>query len=143
MVLNIMEVFTKRLRAAIIPHTLEKTAEKNAHDNWTLPDVDIMAIYLPDCLRYVRSSYAILVRLDLPSEALDIVLMYILDLRIHCMCMLFKKSTDTIHRFSKQEHWKIEISESHCGITNLVSLRELLNFERRIIHNRLFSISCF
>ncbi|GJQ70006.1 hypothetical protein Trydic_g13367 [Trypoxylus dichotomus] len=119
MVLNIMEVFCKRLRAAIIPHTLDKNTDRTTYEPWALPDIDLMAIYLPDCLRYVRYSYAILVKLDLPSEALDIVLAFIMDLRIHCMCILFKKTTDNVKQFSKQEKWKIEISESYSGITEL------------------------
>lgn len=115
-----MEVFCKRLRAAIIPHTLDKNMDRNTYEAWTLPDIDVMAVYLPDCLRYVRLSYAILVKLDLPSDALDIVLAFISDLRIHCMCVLFKKTTDNIKRLSKQEKWKVEISGSHNGITDLV-----------------------
>lgn len=117
-----MEGFCKRLRASIIPHTLDKNADKNLEESWTIPDINIMAMYLPDCLRYVRHSYSILVKLDLPSEALDIVLNFILDLRIRSMHILFSKTTDTILQFNKQEHWKVEIIESHSGITHLVKI---------------------
>ncbi|XP_022914951.2 exocyst complex component 2 [Onthophagus taurus] len=126
-VLNIMEAYCKRLRAALIPHTLDKTSDKTNYGTWSIPDIDTMAIYLPECLKYVRSAYSILFKLDLPSEALDIVLTFILDLRIHCMSIVFKKTIENVKEYDKQETWKVEISESHCGITELP-----LKFEQAI-----------
>ncbi|KAJ8977574.1 hypothetical protein NQ317_016099 [Molorchus minor] len=38
-----------------------------------MPERDEIAIYLPELLRSVRSTYATLIKLDLPSEALDII----------------------------------------------------------------------
>jgi hypothetical protein len=40
-----------------------------------------VGLWLPHCLRYVRSTYSSLIRLDLPGEALDIVAALIFDLR--------------------------------------------------------------
>lgn len=118
-VLSIMEAFCKTLRSAIIPHTLDKSTDKATYGTWSTPDSDTIKPWLPACLRYVRSTYSILIKLDLPSEALDIVFKFILDLRIHCMSVLFKQASDQIEQLSKQETWKIEFTGKHNGVTEL------------------------
>lgn len=121
-----MEMFCKSIRAAIIPHTLDKNKDKNFIGSWSLPEIDIVAMYMPDCLRYVRSTFAILLKLDLPSEPLQIVSELILDLRIHCMSILFKQTIVQVKQLAKEETWKIECSTTHHGITKLVSNLKLL-----------------
>lgn len=120
MVLTIIEMFCKTLRSAIIPHTLDKNVDKQLCGAWSLSDIDIIAPWLPACLRYIRATYKILIKLDLPSEALDIIAGLILDLRVYCMSILFKQTTEQVKHLHKQETWKIEFSSTHSGITDLV-----------------------
>lgn len=118
-VLTIMETYCKSLRAAIIPHTLDKSVDKSTYGTWMVPELDVIAMYLPDCLRYVRATYSVLIKLDLPSEPLDIVFGIIMDLRIHCMSVLFKQSIEEVKQLSKMETWRIEFTSTHSGITRL------------------------
>lgn len=117
MVLSVMETFCKMLRLTLIPHTVDKSSEKSSAYK---SNAEIVT-FLPSCLRCVRNSYSILIKLDLPSEALDIVFKVILDLRIYCMVSLFKQTETEVKQLHKQEVWKIEFTATHNGITNLVS----------------------
>ncbi|KAF5294233.1 hypothetical protein FQA39_LY13481 [Lamprigera yunnana] len=119
MVMTIMELFCKTLRSAIIPHTLDKNIDKTIIGAWIVSDTDIIALWLPVCLRYVRNTYKILIKLDLPSEALDIISMFIFDLKLYCISVLLKQTTEQVKQLSKQETWKIEFSKNSSGITDL------------------------
>lgn len=72
MVLNVIETFCKHVRASLIPNTLDKS-ERAQFGSLTSPERDEISLYLPELLRSVRSTYATLIKLDLPNEALDIV----------------------------------------------------------------------
>ncbi|KAF5284856.1 hypothetical protein FQR65_LT13408 [Abscondita terminalis] len=126
MVMTIMELFCKALRAAIIPHTLDKTTDKSLIGAWTVLDTDVIALWLPVCLRHIRITYKILIKLDLPSEALDFISSFILDVRLCCMSVLLKKTTEQVKLLSKQESWKIDLSGTHSGITDLEQREVLL-----------------
>lgn len=118
MVLSVMETFCKMLRLTLIPHTVDKNSEKNSAGCKSNAEI---VTFLPSCLRCVRNSYSILIKLDLPSEALDIIFKVILDLRIYCMVSLFKQTEAEVKQLHKQEIWKIEFTATHNGITSLVS----------------------
>ena len=75
--------------------------------------------WLPYCLRYVRISYATLIRLDLPSEALDIVLKLIDEIRIYCLTTIFKKAIEKVKKLEEHETWEMGVSE-FPGATLLV-----------------------
>lgn len=119
-VLTIMDSFSKLLRASIVPHTISKTGSV-----WS--SLDAITEWLPGCLRQLRATYLILIRLDLPSDALDIVLKVIVDLKIHCIAVMFSAKIEEVKQLQKQETWKIEFSGTHNGITSLVSLVKVLN----------------
>ena len=116
--MTIMECFCKSIRSSLIPNTLDKS-DKNTFGTWTIPELEEVAPFLPEILRCVRSTYIALIKLDLPSEALDIISALLLDLRIHCMSTLFKQAAEQIKQLD--ENWKIDFSGDHIGITELVS----------------------
>ena len=122
MILNIIDLFGKKIRATIIPHTLDKNMDRSHYKNWSLPDINTLAVHLPDCLRFIRQTYAILIKLDLPSEALDIVLGIIVDTRIHCMIVMFKREVEKIKKLQEQETWRVKFEYSETGITDLVCM---------------------
>ncbi|KAJ3639449.1 hypothetical protein Zmor_002810 [Zophobas morio] len=115
-VMTIMECFCKSIRSSLIPNTLDKS-DKNTFGTWTIPELEEVAPFLPEILRCVRSTYIALIKLDLPSEALDIISALLLDLRIHCMSTLFKQAAEQIKQLD--ENWKIDFSGDHIGITEL------------------------
>lgn len=125
MVMTIMETFCKTLRLVLIPDTLDKNVDRSGYVSWTPLHTDVIATYLPSCLRYIRTAYSVLIKLDLPSEALDIVSRVIFDLRIYCMSVLFKQTVDEIKLLHKKESWKIEYTSNLNGITKLVITHSL------------------
>lgn len=114
--MTIMETFSKSVRSSIIPNTLDKN-DRVTFGSFAIPDEDV-APFLPEILRYIRSTYTALMKLDLPSEALDIVSSLLLDLRIHCMSTLFRQTAEQVKQFS--ENWKMDVIGKHVGITELV-----------------------
>lgn len=116
MVLSVIETFCKYIRASLIPNTLDKT-ERSQIGNLTTPEREDIAIYLPEMLRSVRSTYGALIKLDLPNEALDIVGRLLLDLRIHCMSIVFQQTTEQVKQLT--ETWNINFTGKHTGITDL------------------------
>lgn len=116
MVLSVIETFCKYIRASIVPHTLEKS-ERSQIGSLTTSECEDIAIYLPEMLRSVRSTYATLIKLDLPNEALDIVSHLLVDLRIHCMSVVFQQTTEQVKQLS--ETWCINFSGKHTGVTEL------------------------
>lgn len=119
MVMTVMDTFCKTIRLALMPRTLDKNTDKGCYSSWNSLNTDILASWLPACLRNVRTTYSTLIKLDLPSEALDIVFSVILDLRIYCTNVLFKQRIDEVKWLHKRETWKIEFTNTHSGITNL------------------------
>lgn len=120
MVLTLMDTFCKTLRSCLLPKTLDKSVDRQLYGVWPPLDNDVIASWVPHCLRYIRSTYSIFIKLDLPGEALDIISVLILDMRLHCMSVLFKQAIDQIKTLAKKEDWKIEFSSEHSGITQLV-----------------------
>ncbi|XP_057663780.1 exocyst complex component 2 [Diorhabda carinulata] len=116
MVLTAIEYFSKYVRASIIPNTLDKS-ERIQYGSLSSLERDEVALYLPELLRSVRSTYSTLIQLDLPNEALDIIAGLLIDLRIHCMSILFQKTCEQIKQLP--ENWKISFSGKHTGVTDL------------------------
>lgn len=141
MVMTVMDTFCKTIRLALMPRTLDKHTDKGSYSSWYSPNTDILASWLPACLRNVRTTYSTLIKLDLPNEALDIVFSVILDLRIYCMSILFKQRIDEVKWFHKRETWKIEFTHTHSGITNLpVAFEQLIHDLIQIIKESLLSV---
>ncbi|XP_028138176.2 exocyst complex component 2 [Diabrotica virgifera virgifera] len=116
MVLTAIESFSKYVRVSIIPNTLDKS-DRVQYGSLTTLDRDEVALYLPELLRSVRSTYSTLIQLDLPNEALDIVSALLIDMRIYCMSTLFQQTAEQIKQLS--ENWKINFSGKYTGVTEL------------------------
>ncbi|XP_045468406.1 exocyst complex component 2-like [Harmonia axyridis] len=115
-VMSLMQAFCRTIRSAIIPHTLE-ASERNSLGSWSNPDLRDMALYLPELLRSIRTTYATLIKLDLPRDALAIISTLLLDLRIYCMVVLFKQTINQIKLLD--EDWNLLFNKKRNGITNL------------------------
>ncbi|XP_034235592.1 exocyst complex component 2 [Thrips palmi] len=121
LVLAGISLFSGLLRAALMPHTLVKTpaAERASYGVWHSRGMEGLGPWLPHCLRALRQGYSSLIRLDLPSEVLDIVASLIFDLRVHCMSTLMKQAGESIRNLHTQESWNIQFDGEHGGITHL------------------------
>uniref|UniRef100_A0A1Y9H2W3 Exocyst complex component 2 n=1 Tax=Anopheles dirus TaxID=7168 RepID=A0A1Y9H2W3_9DIPT len=133
-ILTAIEQFCSYLRSALL-------ATSSAHRSliaavsavkglpaWPLasPSLHFLITWLPHCLRYVRVSYATLIRLDLPNEALDIVLKFIDELRLYCMSTILKKANERVRKLHEKEQWELSVTE-FAGATSLpAKLEEIL-----------------
>jgi exocyst complex component 2 len=126
-ILTSIERFCSCLRAALIPSAAQKSnlalSSFGGLQPWpaTTASINQFISWLPNCLRYARVSYASLIRLDLPNEALDIVLKLIDELRLYCLSTIFKKANDKIKKIADRETWEILVTD-FPGATLLVSL---------------------
>jgi len=122
MVLAAIELFSGLLRAAVLPHTLDRMSiQRQTYGTWPSQGMEAVVPWLPRCLRCIRATYSSLIRLDLPGEVLDIVAILIFDLRLHCMSTLFQQASEHVKSLHKGETWKIEFDSKHGGITALPS----------------------
>lgn len=119
-VLNVIEHFCCLLRAAILPHTIHRNnQQRQAYGIWSNSGMEMVILWLPHCLRYLRACYSSFIRIDLPSDILDIFSALLFDLRFYCVSTIFRQAADNISSFYKLENWSIDINESYGGITDL------------------------
>lgn len=124
-ILNAIDRFCWYVRAAILP----QNQKFQAVSMWQFSSSSQMQqfiTWLPTCLRYLRISYASLIRLDLPGEALDIVLKLIDELRLFCLTTILKKAIDKVKKLHEIENWELTVLE-FPGATSLpAKLEEIL-----------------
>lgn len=124
-ILNAIERFCCYVRTAILPQN-QKFPSVPAWPFSSTSQLNLFSTWLPTCLRYLRISYASLIRLDLPNEALDIVLKLIDELRLFCLVTILKKAFDKVKKLHERETWELTVVE-FPGATDLPSkLEELL-----------------
>ncbi|XP_060533732.1 exocyst complex component 2 [Cylas formicarius] len=115
-VMLVIETFCKYIRANLLPHTLDKS-ERSQYGTLNIPEKDEISIYLPELLYSVRSTYSAFIKLDLPNEALNIISVLLLDLRIHCMSIMFQQTIEHVKQLT--EDWSINYSGKYTGVTEL------------------------
>jgi exocyst complex component 2 len=124
-ILNVIERFCCYVRTAILPQN-QKFPVVPSWPFASTSQLNLFSSWLPTCLRYLRISYASLIRLDLPNEALDIVLKLIDELRLYCLTTILKKAIEKVKRLHEKECWELTVTE-FPGATSLpAKLEELL-----------------
>lgn len=113
-IISSIETFSSYLRLAIFSAAGQRVTNTAPIPVW--PASSNSAIFqfvqwLPQCLRYVRISYATLIRVDLPNEVLDIVQKLINQLRLLCLNIQFKKTLDKVKELEEKETWQISVSD--------------------------------
>ncbi|KAF0762072.1 exocyst complex component 2 [Aphis craccivora] len=76
-------------------------------------------IWLPHCLKQIRSVFTVLMALDLPNEALNKISSVIFDLRLHCLNILFKQASEQIIQLKNTETWKLDYHSKQGTISQL------------------------
>lgn len=128
MILNGIEKFCTYLRITILIASDLRALRQTTGLNWPIGTSATHQFlpWLPQCLRYVRIAYSTLIRLDLPSEALDIIQKLIDEIRLFCFSITFKRATDRCKKLGDRETWDISVEE-FPGATKLpAALEELL-----------------
>lgn len=125
-ILTVIEQFCSYLKAALIPHNSQRSFLANnlkGLPSWPASNLSLnyLITWLPHCLRYVRVSYATLIRLDLPSEALDIVLKLIDEMRLYYLSTILKKANEKVKKLHEKETWEFTVEE-FPGATGLVCI---------------------
>ncbi|EDS31273.1 exocyst complex component 2 [Culex quinquefasciatus] len=130
-ILTVIEQFCSYLKAALLPAGNQRTllaSTMKGLPTWPASNLSLnyLITWLPHCLRYVRVSYATLIRLDLPGEALDIVLKFIDELRLYCLSTILKKANEKVKKLHEKETWEFPVAD-FAGATGLPSkLEEIL-----------------
>lgn len=131
-ILTSIEQFCAYLRATILSVSGQRSyATVTANISWpaTSNSANLQFLtWLPQCLRYIRISYATLIRLDLPSEALDIIQKLIDQIRLFCLSTIFKKTTEKVKKLHEKETWKMDVPD-FAGATLLPSYLEAIVVE--------------
>lgn len=131
-ILTSIEQFCSYLRAAILSISGQRSyATVSSNIAWpaTSNSANVLFLsWLPQCLRYIRISYATLIRLDLPSEALDIIQKLIDQIRLYCLSTIFKKTVERVKKLDEKETWKTNVPD-FAGATQLPAHLEALIVE--------------
>lgn len=129
MILNAIEKFCAYLRVAVLIASDLRALRQTTGLAWPIGSSSATHQFLPwisQCLRYTRITYATLIRLDLPSEALDIIQKLIDEIRIFCFSITFKRATDRCKKLGEEETWEMDV-EDFPGATMLPNcLKKLL-----------------
>uniref|UniRef100_A0A1B6DWI3 Exocyst complex component 2 n=1 Tax=Clastoptera arizonana TaxID=38151 RepID=A0A1B6DWI3_9HEMI len=123
-VMSLITLVSGLFRGAILAHTLDKHNPDKASYSWPNLRSDILSDWLPHCLRHIRSAYSMLIGLDLPSDALDIIGTLVFDLRLYCMTTQLRQAADVVKSLHKKETWKLDFDPKYGGITQLPTLFE-------------------
>lgn len=113
-IITSIEAFCSYLRSAIFSAAGQRTASTGNNPTWpaqTNSSIYQFIPWLPQCLRYIRIAYATLIRVDLPSEVLDIIQKLINQLRLLCLSTLFIKTIEKVKQLHLRETWKLAIAD--------------------------------
>lgn len=129
MILNAIEKFCIYLKVAMCTTDGEaRSLRQSVGLIWPIShgSHDIFKSWLPQCLRYIRVTYANLISLDLPSSVLDVVQKFIDETRLHCFSNIFERVTQKCSKLTDLETWEMGV-EDFPGATHLPQrLEELL-----------------
>lgn len=125
-IMTSIDTFCSYLRSVILTASGQRTVNTSNAPVWPVTSnaTTIQFIpWIPQCLRFVRIAYATLIRVDLPSEALDIVQKLINHIRLFCLSTIFMKANDKVKRLDDKETWILSGSD-FAGATHLPKLFE-------------------
>lgn len=125
-IMTSIDTFCSYLRAVILTASGHQTLSTSNAPVWPVnSNAATMHFipWIPQCLRFVRIAYATLIRVDLPSEALDIVQKLINHIRLFCLSTIFRKAIEKAKRLDDRETWNLSKSD-FAGATNLPKLFE-------------------
>lgn len=127
-IINSIETFCSYIRTAILSASPQQNYTlKSNIPVWPATSNSAILQFIPwisQCLRYVRIAYATLIRVDLPSEVLDIIQKLINQIRLFCLSTIFKKAIDKVKRLDEKETWNLGAVDDFPGATNLPNLFE-------------------
>lgn len=126
-IITSIETFCSYLRTAILSASGQRNYTTANTPSWPATSNSNIIQFIPwisQCLRYVRIAYATLIRVDLPSEVLDIIQKLINQIRLYCLSTIFKKALDKVKRLDEKETWNLGSVPDFPGATNLPNLFE-------------------
>jgi len=86
-------------------------------------------MWLPHCLRQVRSAYAVFIGQDLPGQVLDIIKNLTTELRLSSLNNILNAVVEETYILHEKEDWSQDVSDEHGAVTNLPLLFESLVVE--------------
>jgi len=129
MVLSSISFFCNLVRAAALP----SAPLPNREDYGVWREAGKADMWLPHCLRQVRSSYAVFISLDLPGQVLDIVKNLTTELRLSSLNNILTSVVEEIYILHEKEDWVQDVSDEYGSITNLPKVFENLVVESIVL----------
>lgn len=126
-IITSIETLCSYLRTAILSASGQRNYNPANAPVWPASSNSTIIQFIPwisQCLRYIRIAYATLVRVDLPSEVLDIIQKLINQIRLFCLSTIFQKVIDKVKRLDEKETWSLGSVSDFPGATNLPNLFE-------------------
>lgn len=128
-IITSIEAFCSYLRSAIFSAAGQRMTTMGNTPHWpaqTNSSIYQFTPWLPQCLRYIRIAYATLIRVDLPSEVLDIIQKLINQIRLLCLSTLFIKTIEKVKQLDAKETWKLTRKKSFESNKKMKHSRVLL-----------------
>lgn len=119
---NRQEEFKAMIIAAVDLYA-EIVREALLTDAGTLGDAALLS-WLANNLKKLREAYDALIKLDLPSQPLDIVKRVIQDVKVQGMVAFLQEGMRRIKKLEAKETWEVELFSEYGAITKLPRLFE-------------------
>ncbi|XP_053322065.1 exocyst complex component 2 [Spea bombifrons] len=124
MIQEVMQTLVKLIRGALLPSSLGEE-ERRYYGGWDLKS-DLSGSWITQVIQTVRLSYESLTALEIPNDLLQTIQDMILDLRVHCVIVTLKQTTEEVKRLADKEDWIVD----NEGLTSLPTL-----FEQCVVHS--------
>ena len=125
MILSSISFFCNLIRAAALP----SAPLPNREDYGVWREAAKANMWLPHCLRHVRSTYSILISQDLPSQVLDIIKNLTTELRMSSLNNILNAVVEETYVLHEKEDWTQDVSDEYGAVTKLPKLYESLVLE--------------
>ncbi|CAH2284188.1 exocyst complex component 2 [Pelobates cultripes] len=118
MIQEVMHSLVKLIRGALLPFSLGEE-ELRHYGGWELK-TELSGSWLTQIIQTVRLCYESLTALEIPNDMLQTIQDLILDLRVNCVIVTLKQTTEEVKRLADKEDWIVD----NEGLTALPSLFE-------------------
>jgi len=125
MILSSISFFCNLIRAAALP----SAPLPNREDYGVWREAVQANMWLPHCLRQVRSAYSLLMNQDLPGQVLDIIKNLTTELRLSSLNNILNAVVEETYILHEKEDWSQDISDEYGAVTKLPKLYESLVLE--------------
>jgi len=137
MVLSSISFFCNLIRAAALPNA----PLPNREDYGVWREAAKADMWLPFCLRQVRSTYSVLISQDLPGQVLNILKNLTTELRLSSLNSILSAVVEETYILHEKENWAQDVCDEYGAVTALPVLYQNMVLESiRLIKEAVLTI---